>query len=97
MSSAKYGKTVRVPGEIYERVTAAAHECGMPVGAFINEALEDVLKGYQAKAAIRPRCIAKAEAHGSDPVVSRAKSKPSGVGMGKRRLTPETQTVRKTS
>lgn len=92
MSSAKYGKTVRVPGEIYEQVAAAAHECGMPVGAFINDALEDVIKGYKAGSAIRPRCIAKAKAHGSDPVVSMAKT---GVGIAKRRLTPETQTVSK--
>lgn len=69
MEKAKYGTTARIPRDTYDRVSKAAKECGVPVGTFITDALEDILSGYDAKAVIRPRCIAKAEAHGSNPVV----------------------------
>lgn len=73
MAKAKYGSTVRIPHEVYERVTKAAKECGSPVGSFVSDALEDVLKGLEAESAIRPRCIDKRKAHSSDPVVQKKK------------------------
>lgn len=73
MAKARYGSTVRIPHEVYERVSKAAKECGSPVGSFVSDALEDVLRGLEAESAIRPRCIDKARAHQSDPVVQKKK------------------------
>lgn len=69
MSQAKYGSTVRVPHGIYEKVTKAANDCGVPVGTFIADALEDVLAGLEAGSPILPRAIDKRIAHNRSALV----------------------------
>lgn len=77
MSNQKqYGGAIRLLKPTHERALKAAEDCGQHLMTFVNEALEDVLRAYEAKASIRPRCIAKAEIHSIDPIVGEAEEQP---------------------